>query len=125
MGEIVGIVFFVVFYKIIEAILEHRLKVKILKAPFDKENFKLLGSQFNNIVDETTNKWKSLKWAIVAICGGIGLMVIEMISIEVYPDHKFDLDHSFAAIGLESAFIGLGFLIYFLIVFFYDKKKKQ
>lgn len=98
---VVGIIFFTIAY-IIETILKYRLRSRIVSAGLTDE--KLIKGLFSSKVD---NKYSSLKWGLILLFAGIGLIVLEFI--------QYDYD-SPLPYGIEGAFIALGFLIYFFIV---------
>ncbi|WP_036603205.1 DUF6249 domain-containing protein [Olivibacter sitiensis] len=98
---IVGIIFFTIAY-IIETILKYRLRSRIVSSGLTDE--KLIKGLFSSKVD---NRYSSLKWGLIILFAGIGLIVLEFI--------QYDYD-SPLPYGIEGAFVALGFLIYFFYV---------
>ncbi|MFP4093914.1 MAG: hypothetical protein ACLFUB_05490 [Cyclobacteriaceae bacterium] len=85
---------------IIRVILNHSLRKKIL----DRNN-----------LDETTlralrleeNRYAALKWGMVVLFGGIGLILLEFIPYDA---------NSSLPYGLEAVMISAGFLVYYFMV---------
>ncbi|MBK1440950.1 hypothetical protein JHJ32_13200 [Parapedobacter sp. ISTM3] len=96
-----GIVFFTVAY-IIETILKYRLRSRIVASGLTDERF--IKGLFSSRAD---NKASSLKWGLILLFAGIGLIVLE------YVPYEYDSPLPY---GIEGTFIALGFLIYFFIV---------
>lgn len=61
------------------------------------------------------NHYPTLKWGLVALMAGAGLILIEFLSRygTIRLDDGYD---SFLPFGIELVFISAGFLIYFLII---------
>lgn len=111
MEEIVvtGIVFFGI-YHIIKLFSDHFLKRKIINSGhFEKAD--ILGPVTENIGKE--NRYPSLKWGLIALMGGLGLIIIEMIR-SVRPE-MINVYDAFLPLGIELVFISAGFLLYFFI----------
>ncbi|SEL72644.1 DUF6249 domain-containing protein [Parapedobacter koreensis] len=98
---VVGIIFFTIAY-IIETILKYRLRSRIVASGLTDE--RVIKGLFSSKVD---NKFSSLKWGLILLFSGIGLIVLE------YVPHDYESPLPY---GIEGAFIALGFLIYFFIV---------
>lgn len=105
---VTGIVFFG-FYHIIRLISEHILKSRIIKAGHIDKAGILESAKLN----EEVNRYPSLKWGMVALTTGIGLIVIEVMR-QVRPE-MIQYNTSFPA-GILLVFISLGFLIYFFLM---------
>ncbi len=96
---VIGTIFFGIVM-IIKSISEHFLRRKMID---------------NNQLDERTvqalkletNPHTSLKWGMVALFGGIGLIILEFIP------HEYNSPLPF---GLEAVMISLGFLFYYFLV---------
>ncbi len=87
---------------IILAILNNRLKSKMINAGFvDESSVKILSSSFNNF------KFDTLKWGLILLFGGAGLILLNYIP---YPDR------SPLPFGIEAVCLALGFLVYYFIV---------
>jgi hypothetical protein len=105
-----AIVFFGL-YHMIKIFTDFLLKRKIIKAGhIDKAG----------ILDPVTafseeNRYPTLKWGLVTLMAGAGLILIELLSrggqISWVKDYN-----SLLPIGIELAFISAGFLVYFFIV---------
>ncbi|WP_353128945.1 DUF6249 domain-containing protein [Parapedobacter pyrenivorans] len=98
---IVGTVFFTVAY-IIEIILKYRLRSRIVSSGLTDE--KLIKGLFASKVD---NRYSTLKWGLILLFAGIGLIVLE------YVPYEYDSPLPY---GIEGTFIALGFLLYYFMV---------
>lgn len=98
---VVGTVFFTIAY-VIETILKYRLRSRIVSSGLTDE--KLIKGLFSSKVD---NKYSSLKWGLILLFAGIGLIVLEFVQY----DYESPLPY-----GVEGAFIAIGFLVYFFFV---------
>lgn len=98
---IVGIVFYTIAY-IIETILKYRLRSRIVSSGLTDE--KLIRGLFSS---RTDNQYSSLKWGLILLFAGIGLIVLELV--------PYDYD-STLPYGIESFFVALGFLVYYFMV---------
>ena len=63
---------------------------------------------------EEINKYPSLKWGLVALMSGLGLILVEILRWE-NPD-LMDYRESVLPFGILLVFVSLGFLIYFFIM---------
>lgn len=94
---------------IIMTILNHRIRVKMLNAGHvDENSVKLLHSSFNSF------KFNTLKWGLVLLFGGIGLILLNYIPYA---------DNSPLPFGIEAVCLALGFLVYYFIVRSEDRQK--
>lgn len=82
----------------------HVDKAEILDAPKNKEE----------------NAYPTLKWGLVALFAGIGLLVISWIDKNANMDWRYH-DNFPLTLGIELVAISLGFLIYFAIMRFTRK----
>ncbi|MEI7662458.1 MAG: hypothetical protein WCK34_09680 [Bacteroidota bacterium] len=105
-----AIVFFGL-YHIIKMFTDFLLKRKIIKAGHVEKA---------GILDPVTavseeNRFPTLKWGLVSLMAGLGLVLIELMSrggqISWVKEYN-----SLLPIGIELVFIAAGFLIYFFIV---------
>ena len=105
-----AIVFFGL-YHIIKMFTDFLLKRKIIKAGHIEKA---------GILDPVTavseeNRFPTLKWGLVSLMAGLGLVLIELMSrggqISWVKEYN-----SLLPIGIELVFIAAGFLIYFFIV---------
>lgn len=99
-------------YFILKLIADYLLRRKIIKAGhIDKAGI------LSPVPEgEEVNKYPSLKWGLVALMAGLGLIVIEMTC------GTNEFEHSVLPFGIELVFIASGFLIYFLIMALGKKK---
>ena len=107
---IVGTVFFGVF-SLIKVFTDYLLKRKIVKAGhIDKAGI------LDPIVSSgEVNRYPNLKWGLVALMAGLGLILIEILDRTGAITWQ-DGSDSFLPFGIELVAISLGFLIYFFIV---------
>jgi hypothetical protein len=116
---ITAIVFFGI-YNAIKLLTDYLLRRKIIKSGhIDKAG--ILEPIQEPMPSGEVNKYPSLKWGLVALMSGIGLVIIETVQMN-YPGERFEYEHSALPIGIELIFISLGFLIYFAIVNFSKKR---
>lgn len=85
---------------IIMAILNHRVKIRMINAGYVDENAVKLLSSSENL------KFDALKWGIILLFGGIGLILLEYIP---YPEQ------SPLPFGIETVCLAIGFLAYYFI----------
>ena len=87
------------FFLIIQAILNHRIKVKLINAGHvDENSVKLLNNSINTL------KFDTLKWGLILLFGGIGLIILQYIPYN---------DNSTLPFGVEAVCLALGFLAYY------------
>ena len=67
-----------------------------------------LNEHYVRLLTRQTGKSSALKWGILFLCGGIGLVIIGML--------PFKADESPIPWGIEVVCIGAGFLVYYLLV---------
>jgi hypothetical protein len=98
-------------YHIIKMFTDFLLKRKIIKAGHIEKAGIL--DPVSSLSEE--NKYPTLKWGLVCIFAGAGLILIELMSrggqIQWVKDYN-----SLLPIGIELTFIAAGFLVYFFIV---------
>ncbi len=111
-----AIIFFAV-YHITKLISEHLLKRKIIKMGHI-EKAQILEPP--KVESEEVNRYPSLKWGLVAFLGGLGLIIIEIVR-GINPDF-INYHNAVMPIGIVLVFVSLGFLIYFFIVNYKNKK---
>lgn len=96
---IIGTIFFGIV-SIIKAFSIHFLRKKIVdKNNLDESTVKALSMK--------ENRHTALKWGMVALFGGIGLILLEFIPYEYDSPLPF---------GLEAVMISAGFLVYYFMV---------
>lgn len=93
---------FAIIAAVITAFLNYRLKKRILDAgPVDENILKLIPA-FPRMNTEM------LKWGVILLFAGLGLIVLEFI--------PYNVEHSPLPYGVETVFIAIGFLVYFYMV---------
>ena len=106
---IIGICFWG-FIGIIKSISEYKLLNKLIEN--SQKEIEL--SDFN--LPKYLSRISSLKWGIIIFLGGLGLVLI----------HYLDIDSdSPLPYGIESIFIAVGFILYFLIEKYSDTNSKK
>jgi len=102
---VLGLVLAVVI--VIISILNHRIKMKMIKeGHVDENSIKILSQQSNGF------KLDTLKWGIILLFGGIGLIILEYIpyGYDYHGGHGSPLPF-----GIEIVCLALGFLVYYFI----------
>jgi hypothetical protein len=70
------------------------------------------------------NSYPTLKWGLVVLFAGLGLLVISQTTRQINPeDWNASMNLGYLSAGIELVAISLGFLIYFLFVRFSSKKE--
>jgi len=93
---------FAITASLIVAFLNYRLKRRLLDAgPIDDNALKLLPSIPKSSSD-------MLKWGIILLFAGLGLIVLEFI--------PFNVENSPLPYGVETVFIATGFLVYYFLI---------
>ncbi|MBC8985378.1 hypothetical protein H9X96_06285 [Pedobacter sp. N36a] len=106
---IIVILFFVIIAILIIAMLNYRLKKRILEAgPINESTVQMLSAL-------ASYGTEALKWGLILFFAGLGLIVLEYI--------PFSGVDSPLPYGVLTIFIAIGFLTYYLIV--QAKKGKQ
>lgn len=89
------------FFLIIQAILNHRIKVKMINAGHVNESsVKLLNNSSASL------KFDTLKWGLILLFGGIGLIILQYIPYT---------ENSPLPFGVEAVCLALGFLAYYFV----------
>jgi hypothetical protein len=86
---------------LIIALLNHRVKIRMIKAGFVDENAVNVLNKLNYDL-----KVDTLKWGLILLFGGAGLVALNYIHLQ--PD-------SLLPYGIETLFLAVGFLTYYLI----------
>jgi hypothetical protein len=86
---------------LIVAFLNHRIKIRMIRAGLTDENAIKTLNKLNYSL-----KADALKWGLILLFGGAGLIVLDYIHLQ--PD-------STAPYGIETLFLAVGFLTYYLI----------
>jgi len=106
----VAVVFYGI-YMIINGFTDFLLKRKIIKAGhIDKAG--IMDHISDNADDKKNN---TLKWGLVAMSAGLGIIVVELMSNSGGLNWMKD-NNSLLPLGIELVFIASGFLSYFFIV---------
>lgn len=113
---VVTVIVFSGIYYILSLIADYLLKRKLIKAE-QYERVGILDSP--KPTTEEVNKYPSLKWGLVALMSGLGLILIEVLR-QINPE-LIEYRESFLPWGILMVFVSLGFLIYFFIM---NGKKK-
>jgi len=108
---IVGIVFYGV-YNLIKVFTDYLLKRKIVKGGHIEKASIL---EPPPLPEGETIRYPSLKWGLIALLAGAGLILIEILDRTGAVTWRENFDSLFP-IGIELVAISLGFLIYFFIV---------
>lgn len=115
-----AVVFFAI-YHIIKMFTVYLLKRRIVKSGhIDKAS--ILDPVESEPSEIEPRRFATLKWAIVSTMAGLGLVVIELFG-RYYNMDAYQLNNAPISMGAELVFIGLGFIIYFIIVSRYQKTK--
>jgi hypothetical protein len=92
---------------LIIALLNHRIKIRMIRAGFVDENAANALNKLNYDL-----KVDTLKWGLILLFGGAGLILLDYIHLQ--PDSTMPY-------GIETLFLAAGFLTYYLIT----KNKNQ
>jgi hypothetical protein len=113
MGPLVGILgITIAIVVVIMAILNHRIKMRMIKdGHVDENSIKILSQQNNGFQLDT------LKWGIILLFGGIGLIILEVVA-----RGGFDYYNSPLPFGIETVCLAIGFLVYYFIAKAQNKK---
>lgn len=98
------------FIGIIKSISEHKHIFKLIEK--SREDINLNSLNLPNKINTVGN----LKWGIIILSGGIGLILIHFLNLS---------SESPLPYGIESIFIALGFIILFIIEKFSNAKSKK
>ena len=120
MGSLEGIlitaIVFSGIYYILSLIADYLLKRRLIKS----EQYERVGIlDTPKPINDEVNRYPSLKWGLVALMAGLGLIVIEVLKWN--NEELFDYYNSVLPFGILLVSISLGFLIYFFIM---NGKKK-
>ncbi|GAB4043983.1 hypothetical protein [Spirosoma litoris] len=98
--HIVGVILFLVIGFIINSLFSYLLRKRIIDSgQIDKEALEVLLKPIGSTTE-------SLKWGLLLLFGGLGLVILEFIPYEA---HDSPLPY-----GIEAVCLSLGFLTYYL-----------
>jgi hypothetical protein len=100
-GAIVIAVIFTGIVSIINTILNYKLKRKLI------ESGQVNDTSINILGEQEEGRYSALKWGLVVLFGGLGLVILEFIPYHVNSPFPY---------GFVTSFIAAGFLIYYLLV---------
>ena len=114
---IVAAVVFTGIYQLIKVFTDYLLKRRIIIAGHvDKAGI------LDTPKDKEENSYPTLKWGLVTLFGGLGLLTIALIERQLGPAMEWgDYTRPFLEIGIELIAISIGFLVYFIIARFSKK----
>jgi hypothetical protein len=108
-AAIVTAVVFFGLYSLLKALTDYLLRKKIVNAGHvDKAGIL-------DPVNGETSKFPTLKWGLVTLFAGAGMILIQILTRVQQLDWNQGSD-VFLFLGIELVFIAAGFLIYFFIV---------
>jgi|SRR5665648_132816 len=106
---------FIGIYQVIKVFTDFLLKRKIIIAGhIDKAGI------LDTPKDKEENSYPTLKWGLVTLFAGVGLLVIGLIAKGENTDWIGGI-HSYLPFGIELIAISIGFLVYFIITRFKTK----
>lgn len=114
---LVTMIVFTGFYYIIKMFTDYLLKRRIVKSGHVGKADIL---EPISLQEKEPQRFVTLKWAMVSTMAGAGMIVAYIVG-KLYHLGNRDLETSLISFGIELMFIGMGFLLYFLIV----SKQKQ
>ncbi len=87
---------------LVKTMTDYRLKKKLIEKG-------LVSEDASSLVQETKreNKYSSLKWGLIILCGGMGMIIINF--IDYYRDSPLPF-------GVLAVSIATGFLLYYYLV---------
>ena len=95
---------------IILSILNHRIKMRMIKdGHVDENSIKILSQENSGF------KLDTLKWGIILLFGGIGLILIEFLPPAYNLDSRYDYHGSPLPFGIEIVCLAIGFLVYYFV----------
>ena len=96
---VIGIIFFGLV-SIIRTITDYQLRRKLIQLGH-------VDKQATDVLRQTTdNRLASLKWGLIILFGGIGLIIISLVGMD---------DDSPLPFGIEAVCIAMGFLAYYFV----------
>ena len=106
---IIMIIVLVIIAVLVINLMNYRLKKRILDSEIQNQ------ISLDILKELTGNGNDIIKWALILIFGGIGLILIEFL--------PFSASDSTLPYGVETVFVGLGFFLYHLILRSSEKNK--
>jgi hypothetical protein len=112
---LVTAIVFIGIYQLIKVFTDFLLKRRIIRAGHvDKAGI------LDTLNDKEENNYPTLKWGLVSLFAGLGLLVIALINKGENMEWISN-SHYYLPVGIELIAISLGFLAYFLISRFSKK----
>lgn len=106
---LIAAIVFVGIYQLIKVFTDFLLRRKIIHTGhLDKVEI------LKPLKDKEENSYPTLKWGLVVLFAGLGLLVIALTD-KGESMVRFNSNESYFQIGIELIAISLGFLVYFLI----------
>jgi len=107
-AAIVTAVVFFGLYSILKVLTDYLLRRKIVKSGhIDKAGIL-------ETIEGETNKYPTLKWGLVTLFAGVGMILIQILSRAGRLNWDQGAD-AFLPVGIELVFIAAGFLVFFFI----------
>ena len=100
-GAIVIAVIFAGIVSIVRAILNYKLKRKLI------DSGQVNDTSINILEEQEDGKYAALKWGLVILSGGLALVLLEFIPHNAHSPFPY---------GLVSSFVAIGFLVYYFLV---------
>jgi hypothetical protein len=95
---------------VIISILNHRIKMRMIKdGHVDENSIKILSQENSGF------KLDTLKWGIILLFGGIGLIILDYLPHNDVLDSRYNYRDSPLPFGIEIVCLALGFLVYYFI----------
>ena len=89
-------------YFFTKILTEYILKKKMIEKGFVNEDTQAIFKKYS-----ATNQYSALKWGLLALSGGIGLIIIDYMEVDMESTLPF---------GILSVSLSLGFLVYYFLV---------
>jgi hypothetical protein len=107
-AAIVTAVVFFGIYSLLKVLTDYLLRRKIVNSGHMEK------AGILEAVEGETNKYPTLKWGLVTLFAGVGMILIQILSRAGHLNWDQGAD-AFLPVGIELVFIAAGFLIYFFI----------
>jgi len=107
-AAIVTAVVFFGLYSLLKVLTDYLLRRKIVKSGHIEK------AGIMEVVSGETNKYPTLKWGLLSLFAGAGMILIQILSRAGRLNWDQGAD-AFLPIGIELVFIAAGFLLFFFI----------